>query len=170
MEACKTHAELAHHLFEGREVSEVLFKGSPEKEDIEDLQRVLNELGSVYYARAKQERGEKPRTERERYLHAAVEQFVKALSYDPENAAAHYNLKQIYNDLGNSDLAEKHAQLHAKYKSDDNARDRAFARARARYPAANHAAEAVVIYDLQRPGAYGLPEQESRGSTKEGGR
>ncbi len=45
MEACKTHAELAHHLFEGREVSEVLFKGSPEKEDIEDLQRVLNELG-----------------------------------------------------------------------------------------------------------------------------
>lgn len=26
-------------------------------------------------------------------------------------------------------------------------------------PAADHAAEAVVIYDLQRPGAYGLSQE-----------
>ncbi len=53
---------------------------------------------------------------------------------------------------------------HAKYKPDDNARDRAVALARQRYPAANHAAEPVVVYDLQREGAFGLAsssEQES---------
>ena len=38
---------------------------------------------------------------------------------------------------------------------DSNALDRAKTAARQRDPAANHAAEAVVIYDLQRPGAYG---------------
>jgi hypothetical protein len=31
--------------------------------------------------------------------------------------------------------------------------------AREKYPAANHAAEAVVIYPLQRPGAPGMPDQ-----------
>ena len=47
--------------------------------------------------------------------------------------------------------------FYAKYKPDDNARDEAVAKARIKYPAANHAAEAIVIYDLQRPGAYELP-------------
>ncbi len=40
-----------------------------------------------------------------------------------------------------------------RYKPDDNAADRAVRLAREKYPAANHAAEAVVIYPLQRPGA-----------------
>ncbi|HAB99308.1 MAG TPA: hypothetical protein DCE71_05755 [Parachlamydiales bacterium] len=47
---------------------------------------------------------------------------------------------------------------HARYKPDDNARDRAVTIARQRYPAANHAAEAIVLHDLQRPGAFGLAE------------
>jgi hypothetical protein len=33
--------------------------------------------------------------------------------------------------------------------------------ARRRYPAANHAAEAVVVYDLQRQGAFELPADVS---------
>jgi hypothetical protein len=44
---------------------------------------------------------------------------------------------------------------------DDNARDRAVAAARRANPAADHAAESVVIYDLQRSGAYGLTERHS---------
>jgi hypothetical protein len=60
--------------------------------------------------------------------------------------------------------ADEHGRLHAKYKPDDNARDRAIAAARRKYPAANHAAEAVVIYDLQRPDAFELPAEAVRGT------
>jgi O-acetylhomoserine/O-acetylserine sulfhydrylase-like pyridoxal-dependent enzyme len=69
---------------------------------------------------------------------------------------AHYNLALIHARLGESDLARHHRQLHMKYKPDDNAQERAVAIHRLNNPAADHAAEAVVIYDLQRPGAYGL--------------
>jgi hypothetical protein len=50
--------------------------------------------------------------------------------------------------------------LHTKYKIDDNARDHAITAARLKSPAANHAAEAVVIYDLQRQAAYELGKTE----------
>ena len=46
--------------------------------------------------------------------------------------------------------------MHQRYKPDDNAQGRAVRLAREKYPAANHAAEAVVKYPLQRPGAPGL--------------
>ena len=39
---------------------------------------------------------------------------------------------------------------------DDNARDRAITSHRAANEAADHAAEAIVIYDLRRAGAYEL--------------
>ena len=86
-------------------------------------------------------------------------QFKAALELDPENVAAHYNLSQIYAALGDDAEAAAHRKLHAKYKPDDNARDLAIAAARIRYPAANRAAEAVVIYDLRRSGAYDLPPE-----------
>ncbi len=57
-----------------------------------------------------------------------------------------------------------HRALHARYKVDDNARDRAVAAARRRDPAADHAADPVVIYDLQRPGAFGLAVAPADGS------
>ena len=43
---------------------------------------------------------------------------------------------------------------------DDNAADRAVSLARKKYPAANFAAETLVIYPLQRPGAPQLPAGE----------
>ena len=52
--------------------------------------------------------------------------------------------------MDDDEQASHHQELHLRYKPDDNARDRAVAAARKRYPAANHAAEAVVIYDLNR--------------------
>jgi hypothetical protein len=78
------------------------------------------------------------------------------LKVDSENLTAHYNLGIIHARLGNADKATEHQRLHAKYKPDDNARDRAVNLARDRDPAANHAAQAIVIHDLQREGAFEL--------------
>ncbi len=48
-------------------------------------------------------------------------------------------------------LGNLHRELHALYKPDDNARARATELYRSRHPAANAAAEAIVIYRLHRP-------------------
>ncbi len=80
----------------------------------------------------------------------------RALQYDPENLAAHYNLYLAYRQLGEDDKAAEHFAKYQTFKPDDNARDRAVAIARAADPAADHAAEAIVIYDLRRPDAFGL--------------
>lgn len=119
--------------------------------------RLLNALASTIYERAKQERGEARAAERERRMREAERYYLDVLEIDPENMTAHWGLKQVYADLGEREKSEEHERLHAKYKPDDNARDFAVAAARRRYPAANHAAEAVVIYDLGREAAYDLP-------------
>jgi hypothetical protein len=121
--------------------------------------RVLAGLANVLYERAKQERGPERRAAREALLREAVATFERVLALEPENLAAHYGLKQLHAELGDAGRSAEHAALHARYKPDDNARDQAIAAARRRYPAANHAAEPVVIYDLRRPGAYGLPAE-----------
>jgi len=121
--------------------------------------RVLNELGQTLYERAKQERGEAGRPARVALLERARDTFERALELDPENLTAHYNLALLLADLGDEDGAQEHRALHAKYKPDDNARDRAVNLARLANPAANHASEAVVIYDLQREAAYGLASE-----------
>jgi hypothetical protein len=82
--------------------------------------------------------------------------FERALEIDPEHVAAHFNLSLIHAQLGDDTRAEHHRTLHARYKPDDNARDRAVAIHRRANPAADHAAEAIVIYDL-RAGSEGGP-------------
>lgn len=119
---------------------------------------VINELGQAYFERAKQERQPSRREARETYLKLAVEQFEKTLAIDSENLTAHYNLAQIHTQLGNDEPAEKHRRLHERYRPDDNARDQAINAHRRAHPAADHAAQAIVIYSLQRPGAFGLAE------------
>ena len=119
--------------------------------------RLLNELGQTIFDRAKQQRGEAARARRDAQLAEAAGWFDRVLTADPENVTAHYNLALLHGLLGDEPRADRHRASHAKYKPDDNARDRAVAAARIRYPAANHAAEAVVIYDLHRAGAYELP-------------
>jgi tetratricopeptide (TPR) repeat protein len=118
--------------------------------------RLLNELGQTLFERAKQERGEARRASRLALLEESRDWFLKTLDEDPENAVAHYNLALVYTRLGAVDEAARHRALHDRYRPDDNARDRVVALHRRRNPAADHAAEAVVVYDLQRPGAYGL--------------
>ncbi|MBI3414350.1 MAG: hypothetical protein HY043_03360 [Verrucomicrobia bacterium] len=117
---------------------------------------VLNELGQTYFERAKQERGEANRARQNEFLQLALEQFKKTLALDSENLAAHYNLALIYSQLGDEKLATEHRQLHERYRPDSNARDRAIANARRANPAADHAAQATVIYSLQREGALEL--------------
>jgi tetratricopeptide (TPR) repeat protein len=86
----------------------------------------------------------------------AAEQFNRTLELDSENLTAHYNLALIYEALGDEKQAEEHLKLHERYRPDDNATDRAINLARRDNKAADHAAQAIVIYTLQRPGAPGL--------------
>ena len=124
--------------------------------------RLLNELAGTLLERSKLERsGDESR--RREFLGQAEQIFLAVLEIDPENEEAHWGLTQVYGLLGRPADAATHRQLHARYKVDDNARDRAVAAARRANPAADHAAESVVIYDLQRSGAYGLAEPYSAG-------
>jgi len=118
--------------------------------------RLLDELGQTIFERAKQERGQDHADSRRRLLTEAATWFERSLEVDPENATAHYNLSLLYRQLGEPEKAGRHLDLYKTYKTDDNARDRAITIARAADPAADHAAEAIVIYDLRRSGAFEL--------------
>ena len=127
--------------------------------------RLLNELGQTLFERAKRERGQERRKQRDQLLEESRSYFERALELDPENVTAHFNLNMVLNQLGMEQRAAQHFEAYQRYKPDDNARDRAVALARSRDPAANHAAEAIVIYDLQRDGAFelgGRPPEEPR--------
>ncbi|MEM7582097.1 MAG: multiheme c-type cytochrome [Acidobacteriota bacterium] len=129
--------------------------------------RLLNELGQTLFERAKQERGERKRPRREELLAQSKSLFDRVLELDPENTTAHFNLDLIYKQLGDKERATIHFDLYRTYKADDNARDFAVAEARRRDPAANHAAEAIVIYDLQRSGAFEVTAGERRAAAYE---
>jgi tetratricopeptide (TPR) repeat protein len=94
----------------------------------------------------------------------AVNEFNKTLAIDSENVTAHHNLQLLYAELGDSEKSREHERLHLRFKPDDNAQGRAERLARQRYPAANHAAEAVVKYPLRRNGAPGFQGGVVRGS------
>lgn len=129
---------------------------------------VINELGQTLFERAKMERGEANKAVRESFLRQAAAQFEKTLQIDSENLAAHWNLKLIYEQLGDANLVAKHAALHERYRPDDNARDRAVNIARSRDPAADATAQATIIYKLQRPGAPELPMAAAKAGGADG--
>jgi tetratricopeptide (TPR) repeat protein len=107
-------------------------------------------------------------TARRALLEEARDHCEAALRLDLQQAETWYILAQVAEALGDAATAAEALRHHATYKPDDNARDRAVQLARLRYPAANHAAEAIVIYDLQRPGAHELPDSAvapSRGAS-----
>jgi hypothetical protein len=136
-------------------VIDTQFQEAREREfDFSQDYNLLNEYAQTLFDRSKLEREEPDR--RDAYLHQAEHWFRRVLELDSENAEAHYGLSQVYARLGAPELERAHRALYAKYKGDDNARDRAIVLARQKSAPANHAAEAVVLYDLQRPGAYEL--------------
>ncbi|MDA1007490.1 MAG: multiheme c-type cytochrome [Planctomycetota bacterium] len=111
--------------------------------------RVHTILAETYFERSRSRAGENENggaSDRER----AVAHLSEALVLDPESVAAWYTMMQLCAASGDS-LGEGVARAHyLKYKPDDNALDRAMRLAREMNPAANHAAEAIVIYDLHR--------------------
>jgi tetratricopeptide (TPR) repeat protein len=111
---------------------------------------VINELGVAYFERAKQERGEENKERHRSFLELAKAQFEKTLKLDSENLAAHYNLALIQAQLGDETKAAEHRRLHERYLPDSNARDRAVSIHRRSHPPADHAAQAIVIYSLQK--------------------
>ena len=131
---------------------------------------VINLLGQTRFDLARQMRGDARTTDRKTMLELAVKDFQKTLTIDRENVAAHYNLSLLYELLQDEPRAREHRDLYAQYKTDDNARDRAVAAARKKYPAADRAAEAVVIYPLNRGAANTagpLPAEETLDNDKE---
>ncbi len=142
------------------DVIQTRFPGAKAREfDFSQDYRLLNEYAQTLFDRAKAERSnEDYATE---LLNESANWFTRALALDPENAEAHYGISQIYARLGAPELEQTHRALYAKYRTDDNAKDRAVVLARSRDAAANHAAEPIVIYDLMREGAYELPHKPS---------
>jgi tetratricopeptide (TPR) repeat protein len=112
---------------------------------------VVNELGQTLLERARQERGPARREARDALLAAARARLQEVLAIDPENAAAHYNLARIHDLAGDPDAARRHRAAHARYRPDDNARDRSVLAHRRANPAADHAAAPVVIHALDPP-------------------
>jgi hypothetical protein len=125
-------------------------------------ERVLNALAGALYQLALTESD----VTQGHLLDEARDLYLRSLELDPEGLAAHYGLARVYRALDESDEARLHADLYGYYKTDDNARDRAVAMARRRYPAANHAAENVVIYDLRGPGFLAFERAPAEGSAR----
>ncbi len=117
---------------------------------------LLNELGRTHFERARMERGSKRSAQRQRFLQKSHAWFERTLQIDPENQTAHYNLALVNAELGDSDKAIHHRQLHERYRPDDHAIEVAVTRHRQNNPAAVHAASAFTIYDLNRPEAFGI--------------
>ena len=123
---------------------------------------VLNELGQALFERAKQERGPNRAEARTERLRQAVAAFDRTLAIDGENVTAHYALNLIHGELGDAARAATHRDAHLRYTADEQSRSRVMAIHRAANPAADHAAQSVVIYDLTRAaepaaGASALP-------------
>jgi tetratricopeptide (TPR) repeat protein len=117
---------------------------------------VVNLLGQTIYDLGRLQARQGKLDEARKSWQEAIDVFERTLAIDAENVTAHYNLQLLHTDLGNDVQAREHARLHKRFKPDDNAQGRAVRLARERYPAGNHAAEAVVKYPLHRPGAPGL--------------
>jgi Cytochrome c554 and c-prime len=111
---------------------------------------ITNELGQALFDRAKQARGDAQAAARRALLAEAVAAFDRTLAIDSENVTAHYALALLHAELGSPDRATTHREAHQRYTADEQARNRVIAEHRAANPAANHAAQSVVIYDLQR--------------------
>jgi tetratricopeptide (TPR) repeat protein len=126
--------------------------------------RLLNELGRSLYERAREERGADRRDARRALLQRSREWLNRVLNIDPEDVSAHYTLARVFQELGEAQAAATHRALHARYKPDDQAIERAVALHRSRNPAADHAAAAIVVYDPQRePAAQAVAAARSGG-------
>lgn len=108
--------------------------------------RVHETLARTLFEQARAARG-RPDAQR-RLLTQAAASYRSALVGDPERASSHYGLAQVLTLLDDDEAAQHHRRLHARYRTDDNARDAAIAQARRRDPFADAAAEPTNVYPL----------------------
>lgn len=108
--------------------------------------RLLTTAARVLYERSRQARGADGR----QWLERARARLDQALAVDAEDAAAHHNLALVLAALGERAAAAAHLALHERYRRDDNAVATAVTRHRGLNPAADHAAEPLAIYALDR--------------------
>ena len=134
-----------------RRVLDTDFAGARERGfDFSIDTRVLNELAETALEASRLARGDGTGLPLAREAKEALE---RSLEVDPEQAQAWWLMNRACEALADSAGAAAAREQHAKYKPDENARDTAVRRARGKYPWANAAAEATVIYPLQREGA-----------------
>ncbi len=119
--------------------------------------RIRNSLGLTLLDLADVAEARQQSQQVEELLSEAEMEFRKVLEVDQENVTAHASLASVYHRLGNESQANYHRAQQVRYKMDDNAADVARPAARRQYPAANHAAEPLVIYWLHRAQVPGLP-------------
>jgi len=112
--------------------------------------RILNELGRAEFERSRQLRGKAHTAQRQAALLRARDWFLQVLVIEPEDLTAHHNLALVYSALGEKQLAAGQRELHEKYRPDDQAIEQAVTRHRSSNPAADHAAAAIVIHNLDR--------------------
>lgn len=111
--------------------------------------RVPHLLGRTLFEQARAARGEARASERQALLRQAIAALEAALAIDPESDVVHHTLAQVHDLQGNRSAAAFHRAAHERYRIDDLAVATAVARHRAANPPANHAAEAVTLYDLR---------------------
>ncbi len=110
--------------------------------------RVRNSLGLTLIDLADVAQARQLPARSQELLLEAVVEFHKTLEIDQENVTAHASLASLYRRLGETERAALHTEQQLRFKMDDNAADVAKPAARKTYPAANHAAEPLVIYWL----------------------
>ncbi|MBL9141929.1 MAG: hypothetical protein JNK53_08695, partial [Phycisphaerae bacterium] len=117
--------------------------------------RVLVDLATALLERSRQlsAEGARPDDRGPDALAAEAERAcLRALELDSQRATTWYVLAQVRTARGDTAGAAEARGQYERFHPDDNARDHAMNAARIRYPAANHAAEAVALYDLHRTG------------------
>ena len=140
-----------------RQVSETAFADARARGfDFGRDDRVLVEWATACLERARQLRDPALAGRRKELLDEAVRLTLRALEEDSQRFQTWYVRAQALEALGDSAGAAEAFAACDRHRPDDNARDRAVAMARARDPAADHAAEPSAIFDLQRAGAPGL--------------
>lgn len=109
---------------------------------------VRNELALTYVDLAQRAELMGDDESAKRSMQSALNEFLTVLETDAEDVTAHANLAQVYDWLGDRENQLKHRKLHELYRPDENAVELAVPLARQKYPAADKAAEGVVIYEL----------------------
>jgi hypothetical protein len=112
---------------------------------------IRRRLADTLYQKAQREEENSP--EQRVLLGQAITEFQRVLAIDPEDRESHFVLEKCYRQLGDEKAAAEHQAAYRLYQIDNSARDSAVLTYRRAHPWADHAAQAVVIYDLRPPGA-----------------